>query len=113
MKYKLICSLLLFSLSGLSVFGQLTNNTELEEDFMDMGLGIFVHWSLDSQLGSVISLSLVGASDDYIDKYMTEFPKTFYPDKFNPDEWARLFKLAGAEYVVFTTKHHSGFCMWD
>ncbi|MFC1760562.1 alpha-L-fucosidase [Planctomycetota bacterium] len=44
---------------------------------------------------------------------MTELPQTFYPDKYDPDEWARLFRLAGAEYVVFTTKHHNGFCMWD
>lgn len=96
-----------------SSFAQLRNKPELNEQFMDMGFGIFVHWSMDSQLGSVISHSMVGASEDYIDRYMDELPKTFYPDKFDPDEWARLFKLTGAEYVVFTTKHHNGFCMWD
>lgn len=96
-----------------SVFGQLENKPELEEEFMDMGFGIFIHWSMDSQLGSVISHSMVGASDVYLDKYINELPQTFYPDKFDPDEWARLFKVAGAEYVVFTTKHHNGFCMWD
>jgi alpha-L-fucosidase len=98
---------------GSSVFGQLKNKPELEEEFMDMGFGIFIHWSMDSQYGSVISHSMVGASEEYLDKYMNELPKTFYPNKFDPDEWARLFKLAGAEYVVFTTKHHNGFCMWD
>ena len=113
MKYKLLCSALLFTLCSFSVFGQLKNKAEEEEKFMDMGLGIFVHWSMDSQLGSVISHSLVGASDDYVNKYFKELPKTFYPDKFDSDEWARLFKLTGAEYVVFTTKHHNGFCMWD
>lgn len=96
-----------------SVFSQLKNNNQLEEDFMDMGFGIFVHWSIDSQLGSVISHSLVGASDEYVNRYFNELPKTFYPDKFDADEWARLFKISGAEYVVFTTKHHNGFCMWD
>ncbi|WP_116770683.1 alpha-L-fucosidase [Maribacter litoralis] len=96
-----------------SVFSQLKNNNRLEEDFMDMGFGIFVHWSIDSQLGSVISHSLVGASDEYVNRYFNELPKTFYPDKFDADEWARLFKISGAEYVVFTTKHHNGFCMWD
>jgi len=68
---------------------------------------------MDSQLGSVISHSLVGASDNYVNKYFNELPKTFYPDKFDAEEWARLFKVAGAEYVVFTAKHHNGFCMWD
>jgi len=96
-----------------SVFSQLKNNNQLQEDFMDMGFGIFVHWSIDSQLGSVISHSLVGASDEYVNRYFNELPKTFYPDKFDADEWARLFKISGAEYVVFTTKHHNGFCMWD
>ncbi|MDW7692532.1 alpha-L-fucosidase [Flammeovirgaceae bacterium SG7u.111] len=105
--------LLVFILASFSSFAQLKNKPELEEDFMDMGFGIFIHWSMDSQLGSVISHSMVGASEDYVQRYMNELPKTFYPDKFDPDEWARLFKITGAEYVVFTTKHHNGFCMWD
>jgi len=109
---KCLMTMLLCMLS-VSLFGQLKNKPELEEDFMDMGFGIFIHWSMDSQLGSVISHSMVGASEYYLQRYMNELPKTFYPDKFDPDEWARLFKLTGAEYVVFTTKHHNGFCMWD
>ena len=68
----------LFYFLYFSVFGQLTNNPELEEKFMDMGFGIFVHWSMDSQLGSVISHSMVGASKAYLDKYINELPKTFY-----------------------------------
>ncbi len=113
MNLKVIQLVLLLSIFSFSSFAQLKNKPELEEKFMDMGLGIFIHWSMDSQLGSVISHSMVGASEEYIDKYMNELPKTFYPNKFDPDEWARLFKLSGAEYVVFTTKHHNGFCMWD
>ncbi len=100
-------------LTCFSTVAQLKNKSELNEEFMNMGFGIFVHWSIDSQLGSVISHSLVGASDDYVNKYFNELPKTFYPDKFDANEWARLFKVSGAEYVVFTTKHHNGFCMWD
>lgn len=109
-KYVVVTALLLLSFSS---FAQLKNKPELNEQFMDMGFGIFIHWSMDSQLGSVISHSMVGASEGYVKRYMEELPKTFYPDKFDPDEWARLFKLTGAEYVVFTTKHHNGFCMWD
>lgn len=88
------------------------NKPAREDWFMDQGLGMFVHWSVDSQLGSVISHSMVGASDDYLDRFINKLPKTFYPERFNPDEWARLAKLAGMKYVVFTTKHHSGFCMF-
>jgi alpha-L-fucosidase len=113
MNYKNLGILSLFILISSIVFGQLKNKPELEEKFMDMGFGIFIHWSMDSQYGMVISHSMVGASEDYLDRYMNELPQTFFPEKFNPDEWARLFKLTGAEYVVFTTKHHNGFCMWD
>lgn len=110
MRFKLSVLLALFCST---IYSQINNRVDLEQDFMDMGFGIFVHWSVDSQLGSVISHSLVGASDDYVNQYFNELSKTFYPDKFNADEWARLFKITGAEYVVFTTKHHNGFCMWD
>jgi alpha-L-fucosidase len=89
------------------------NKPEREEWLRDLGFGLFIHWSHDSQLGIVISHSLVGASDDYCRRYFEELPKTFIPDKFNADEWARLAKVMGVKYVVFTTKHHSGFCMWD
>lgn len=81
--------------------------------FQDQALGMFIHWSLDSQLGSVISHSLVGASKEYRERYLTMLPQTFLPTRFHPDEWARLAKVAGMKYVVFTTKHHNGFCMFD
>jgi len=92
---------------------QTTNKHEREEWFMDQALGMFVHWSVDSQLGSVISHSMVGASDDYRDRFIGDLPQSFNPKKFEPEDWARLAKLAGMKYVVFTTKHHSGFCMFD
>ena len=72
-----------------------------------------VHWSLDSQLGSVISHSMEYASEKYLDRYINELPRTFDPDRYNTDKWMALAKLAGVKYMVFTTKHHSGFCMWD
>ncbi|WP_234044356.1 alpha-L-fucosidase [Haloferula rosea] len=93
--------------------GTLRNQPEREEEFKDWGLGMFVHWSFDSQLGSVISHSMDYASRDYLDRYVNELPKTFNPTEYDPDEWMEIAKLAGAKYMVFTTKHHSGFCMWD
>lgn len=88
------------------------NRPERLEWFRDQGFGLFIHWSVDSQLGSVISHSLVGADDDYVNRFFTDLPQTFNPRKFHPEDWAALAKLAGVRYVVFTTKHHSGFCMW-
>ncbi|MFC1497128.1 alpha-L-fucosidase [Verrucomicrobiota bacterium] len=39
--------------------------------------------------------------------------RIFNPSKFNAEDWASLFKAAGAKYIVFTAKHHDGFCMYD
>ncbi len=89
------------------------NKPERELWLKNTGLGLFIHFSMDSQLGVVISHSLVGASDDYVNRYFNELPKTFDPSKFDPHQIATLAKLAGMKYIVFTTKHHSGFCMWD
>jgi alpha-L-fucosidase len=110
MKIKLA---LLFCLS--IVIGAQTpgNKPDRLEWFRDQGFGLFVHWSVDSQLGVVISHSLAGASDDYARRFFSELPKTFHPHKLNTDDLAVLAKLAGVRYMVFTTKHHSGFAMWD
>ena len=89
------------------------NKPESLEWFRSLGFGMFIHFSFDSQLGIVISHSMAGASDDYLKRYITELPKTFNPKNYNPEEIANLAKLAGMKYIVFTTKHHSGFCMWD
>jgi alpha-L-fucosidase len=89
-----------------------SNQPDRLEWFRDQGFGLFIHWSVDSQLGTVISHSLVGASEDYTQRFFTELPKTFNPRKFHPEDWAVLAKLAGVRYVVFTAKHHSGFAMW-
>jgi len=89
-----------------------SNRPERLEWFRDQGFGLFIHWSVDSQIGSVISHSMAGASEDYLRRYVSELPKTFNPRKFNPMDWAVLAKLAGIRYVVFTAKHHNGFAMF-
>src|SRR4051812_35175752 len=78
------------------------NKPDRLEWFRDQGFGLFIHWSVDSQLGVVISHSLVGASDDYARRFFTDLPRTFNPRKFNPAAWAELAKLAGIKYVVLT-----------
>jgi len=89
------------------------NKPEREEWLRNTGAGLFIHFNVDAQLGVVISHSLVGASNDYVDRYFNELPKTFNPSKFNPKEIAELAKMAGMKYICFTTKHHAGFCFWD
>ncbi|WP_223549026.1 alpha-L-fucosidase [Aestuariivivens sp. NBU2969] len=89
------------------------NKPEREQWFTDLGFGMFIHWSMDVQLGMVISHSMVGASNDYLNRYINELPKTFNPVNFDAREWVSAAKLAGMRYIVFTAKHHNGYCMYD
>src|SRR3954468_20197124 len=90
-----------------------TNDSKAVELFRDRGLGLFIHWGVDGALGGVISHSLVGASTDYVDRFFKTLPGYFNPDQYRPVDYARLAKLAGFQYVMFTAKHHAGFCMWN
>ena len=92
--------------------GKILNKPEKLEAFRDQALGMFIHWSIDSQIGSVISHSLVGADEGYARRFFEELPKSFNPTKYDPTGWASLAKLCGFKYAVLTNKHHSGFCMF-
>lgn len=89
----------------------------------DIKFGLLMHWGTYSQWGVVESWSICSEDEgwevrrdsnytDYKRKY-EDLIKTFDPVKFNPEKWAQAAKDAGMRYVVFTTKHHDGFCMFD
>lgn len=52
-------------------------------------------------------------SEKYGTNTYQDFKNDFNTEKWNPDEWMELCKSAGAEYVILTTRHHDGFCLWD
>ena len=89
------------------------NDPQRQEWFSDLALGLFIHWSLDTPLGCVMNHGMIGASDHVLDKYINELPKMFYPRYFDPEDYALLARQCGFKYMVLTSKHHSGFCMWD
>ncbi|MEI6890695.1 MAG: alpha-L-fucosidase [Pontiella sp.] len=93
--------------------GELGNKPERLEWLRDNGFGMFLHWGVDAQLGSVISHSMVGADEAYLDRYFNELPQTFYPKHWDAETFVLLAKTAGMKYIALTTKHHSGFCLWD
>ena len=64
----------------------LGNKSDRLQWFHGLGFGLFIHWSMDSQLGSVIGHSMAGASEDYLARYIEVLPTTFSPGKFDPDE---------------------------
>ncbi len=72
--------------------------------------GMFIHWGPVSLKGTEIGWSR-GAQIP-IEEY-DRLHKSFDPVEFNAGEWMRVAAEAGMKYVVFTTKHHDGFCMWD
>lgn len=114
MKYIiLIVMIFTFNLSNAQENIVNLNKPDREAWFTNLGFGMFLHWSYDVTLGMVISHSMVGASEDYLNRYIHELPQYFSPQHFNPESWAKIAKRAGMKYVVFTTKHHNGFCMYD
>ena len=94
-------------------------------EWQDLKFGMFIHWGAYSQLGVVESWSLVPEDISWIMKPRRGMPyydyvrmyeglkNTFNPQSFDPSKWAAAAKYAGMKYVVFTTKHHDGFCMFD
>lgn len=88
--------------------------------FVGAGLGLFVHWDHASQQGIEISWPLVGRSIVYpgdtpdevsVGKYHST-ATTFNPHRWDATAIARLARSCGARYVVFTTRHHSGYSMF-
>jgi alpha-L-fucosidase len=96
------------------------------EQWQDLKFGLFMHWGTYSQWGVVESWSIcpedegwtqrrgpyAASYNEYVKAY-ENLQTTFNPVNFDPDKWAAAAKDAGMKYVVFTTKHHDGFCMFD
>ena len=90
----------------------------------DWKFGLILHWGTYSQLGIVESWSICSEDQPwckrpdgigYVEwkRHYEQLPKTFNPVKFDPAQWADAAHAAGMRYLVFTTKHHDGFCMFD
>lgn len=92
------------------------------DQWQDQKFGMIIHWGLYAVPGIVESWSI--CSEDWIGRDSTipyadykqwywGLKKDFNPVKFDPDQWAAAAKAAGMRYLVFTTKHHDGFNMFD
>ena len=91
-------------------------------NWQDLKFGILLHWGLYSVPGIVESWSI--CDEDWIrrDTTMTydqykhwywSLANGFRPTRFDPNQWAEVAEAAGMKYMLFTTKHHDGFCLWD
>ncbi len=88
----------------------LVTNKKSLENWQKRRFGLFVHWGPVSLRGTEIGWSRGRevSFEDY-DHLYTEFD----PVLFDADAWVRMMKDAGIKYLVFVTKHHDGFVMWD
>jgi alpha-L-fucosidase len=103
--------------------------------FLDAKFGIFIHWGVYSvpSWRKVIQGRYASYAEWYYARVMfdmesggeefhnrnygedfeyRDFAPFFRAELFDPDEWAGLFARSGAKYVVLTSKHHDGFCLW-
>ncbi len=88
--------------------------------FTEAKYGMFIHFGLYSQLGGIYEGDESGRYAEWIQANQ-QIPKSDYiklintwsPEKFDADKIVKLAKKAGMKYLVVTTKHHEGFCLWD
>lgn len=94
--------LLLLLLVASSAYGQTVRRDlhDLQQDFVDLRFGMFIHFNMPTF-----------APEDWPDPDMPV--KAFNPVKLDCSQWARTAKAANMSYGCLTTKHHSGFCIWD
>ena len=92
------------------------------KQWQDLKFGVLIHWGLYAVPGIVESWSI--CDENWISRDTTKtyqqykewywgWCNQFNPTRFEPEQWASTFKNAGMKYMLFTTKHHDGFCMYD
>jgi len=72
--------------------------------------GMFIHWGVYSVDGR--GEWVQNTAKIPLEEYVKLYPK-FNPTEFDAAQWVALAKRAGVKYIVITTKHHDGFCMFD
>jgi len=97
-----------------------TNSPSAAEDartawYREAKFGMFIHWGPYSVASVEASWPIMRPSKEFpiSEQEYRALPAQFNPVKFDPDAWVALAKQAGQRYIVFTTKHHDGFCMFD
>jgi len=112
LKIALISGWLVFLIAGLAAIG-----AEVRPDqpdrlawFREARFGLFIHWGVYSQIGRE------EWARELLQIPHREYQKiamNFNPVNYDPKEWVRLAREAGVKYIVITSKHHDGFCLYD
>lgn len=103
-KFSLIISILILGLQFFTLKAQNTSQTKdlvtLQQEFVDLKFGMFIHFNIPTFM-----------EHDWADPEAS--PSIFNPSKLDCNQWAKAAKAAKMRYGCLTTKHHSGFCIWD
>lgn len=92
----------------------LTSPSDRTAWYRQAKFGMFIHWGPYSQASVEASWPIMVPKPGGItEAEYRALPKTFNPTKYDPHAWIDLAREAGQKYMVFTTKHHDGFCMFD
>ncbi len=78
--------------------------------FLHDRFGMFIHWGLYALPARHEWVKNIEEMDDA--RYERYF-RRFDPDLYDPEEWAERAAAAGMKYMIVTSKHHEGFCLWD
>lgn len=119
--FRLFGAFLLSFILFIHLFAQQSKETDKMAWWRDARFGMFIHWGVSSvPAGSHNGFELQKGFPEWIMLRMQIpmheyqlYAKQFDPVKFNAEEWVRIAKDAGMKYIVFTTKHHDGFAMFE
>lgn len=112
---KKLTIVLLFSIWQISnllaqTYTPTAQNIEARHQFQDRKFGMFIHWGLSSVLGAG---EWVMNNRSISKKNYTRLLQVFDPIHFDAEKWVSAAKSAGMQYIVFITRHHDGFSLWD
>jgi alpha-L-fucosidase len=113
--YRMI-TLITFATAGFAA-NPAANTTDRTDWYREAKFGMFIHWGPYSLASVEASWPIIvpqpSAKNFIPEADYRALPQRFNPAKFDATALVRLAKEAGQRYMVFTTKHHDGFCMFD
>lgn len=100
-KARLLFSMVVLTMCSCALYAQQAKSlTQLQQEFVDLRFGMFIHYNMPTY-----------TPEDWPDPEAP--PSLFNPTKLDCSQWAKAAKSANMTYGCLTTKHHSGFCIWD
>lgn len=97
---RFIIALAAVMVTASNIHAQQKTLRQLQQEFVDLRFGMFIHFNIPTF-----------STEDWPDP--DQLASTFNPTRLDCKQWARVAKAANMSYGCLTTKHHSGFCIWD